>query len=909
MRLLGIFSCLIFFLVENFSLTQKNKHVEPGTQDILDLETKRNHNFYTLKRDKREDRDVRSYVSEYELDIEVTLPNSLTTGDLKGFLNRVNSNPILARDGSLNITQVLLTTVCEATHNKMLCSCEDGYSWPPTLCKSYPPCSIPSSNPNCNCIERLPTDDNVDYCSVPTNTLYGLCKINSEFTDEFLNIYSVVYKTYKNDFENALFEAYKAIEGFLSVKVTYIRKGSIVIDYEVRGIHIPLPEVLKATPKAAEVLRAKYPIEKGSFLITDSPVGCTDSSQGFVNENTLVNVPCSDGFAGFMTLICKKGKLEITKEKCISVHLMQFQQNLTASIVEQNLTQVAKNLSELLNRENIIRTAGNLGIIVTILRNISSLSLKNIDSSTMQDFIQTVSYILDFETLANWTLLLKDERDAGSRLLHSVENFSQQLDPDQLPLSISHNFIDWQGVKVSERDSGMDYNVTFNRMGFNITGSVLLPKEQIMKLPTNTPIVSIAYSTLGQLLPNNSDGNALVNGLVMSTIIKDRAQITDVSLTFEKINGSLREPQCVFWDYDGTYWTDTGCHPENETNKVVVCRCTHLTSFSILMSPTTPSDKTLTSITYIGIGISMASLVLCLVIEAVVWRHVTKHKIAFMRHVCIVNIAISLLIADIWFIIASALTQLTQSRFNSNAIENACVAATFFIHFFYLCLFFWMLILGLLILYRTIFVFHDNSKSSMLSITFSLGYLCPLIISVITIASTQPQIGYRRKDACWLNWNDSKSLLAFIIPAFLAVVLNIIIVLVVISKIRRPTIGERPVQEKSTIVQIGRSIVILTPLLGLTWIFGLLTVVYTALAFHIIFAVLNSLQGFFILLCGTLWDSKVLEALLYKFSFSRWSSQQTKNTSQNSSTDPMPKTFNNIFQKKKNCDMSTRASS
>ena len=57
-----------------------------------------------------------------------------------------------------------------------------------------------------------------------------------------------------------------------------------------------------------------------------------------------------------------------------------------------------------------------------------------------------------------------------------------------------------------------------------------------------------------------------------------------------------------------------------------------------------------------------------------------------MRHICIVNITASLLVADVWFIVAAAIH---DHHFPLN--ETACVAATFFIHFFYLSVFFWML--------------------------------------------------------------------------------------------------------------------------------------------------------------------------------------------------------------------------
>ncbi|CAI9589941.1 unnamed protein product, partial [Staurois parvus] len=115
----------------------------------------------------------------------------------------------------------------------------------------------------------------------------------------------------------------------------------------------------------------------------------------------------------------------------------------------------------------------------------------------------------------------------------------------------------------------------------------------------------------------------------------------------------------------------------------------------------------------------------------------------------------------------------------------------------------------------------------------------------------------------------------------------------------RPSVGDKPKkEEKSTLNHITKCILILTPLLGLTWAFGIGTMASTSIAIHGIFAALNSLQGLFILLFGCLMDKKVRDALLSRFSISRWSSQQTK-TSNLSSTDPvLAKRGINLFAKK-----------
>ncbi|KAJ8355632.1 hypothetical protein SKAU_G00184260 [Synaphobranchus kaupii] len=205
-------------------------------------------------------------------------------------------------------------------------------------------------------------------------------------------------------------------------------------------------------------------------------------------------------------------------------------------------------------------------------------------------------------------------------------------------------------------------------------------------------------------------------------------------------------------------------------------------------------------ITYIGVGISLGSLVLCLIIEAIVWTVVTRNNISYMRHVTIVNIAVSLLIANIWFIIGAAISDIDQET-----PVGPCSAATFFIHFFYLALFFWMLISGLLLFYHMVMVFSAMSKRKMMAIAFTVGYGAPLIIAAITVAVTAPQDGYfRRDDACWLNWFETKALLAFVIPALAIVFINFIILIVVLYKLLRREVGENQADDRNTLVVMAR---------------------------------------------------------------------------------------------------------
>uniref|UniRef100_A0A3Q2EE55 G-protein coupled receptors family 2 profile 2 domain-containing protein n=1 Tax=Cyprinodon variegatus TaxID=28743 RepID=A0A3Q2EE55_CYPVA len=274
---------------------------------------------------------------------------------------------------------------------------------------------------------------------------------------------------------------------------------------------------------------------------------------------------------------------------------------------------------------------------------------------------------------------------------------------------------------------------------------------------------------------------------------------------------------------------------ENET---IGCSCNHTTSFSILMSPHNPDHSELVIISFIGVGFSIASLIICLIIEGILWKTIGDNMTSYFRHISIINIAVSLLIANIWFIIVATIPKMKNAP--------VCTSVTFFIHFFYLALFFWMLASALLLLYRMISVFDGGlSKMSMLAIGFSLGYGAPLIIATITIAVTAPSNEYIRNNVCWLNWKDSKAMLGFVIPALLIVGVNLIILFVVISKMlmRRVSVNAAQTGERHVLMVIVRSLAVLTPFFGLTWGLGYGTMFAPENRWiHIAFAFFNSLQ-------------------------------------------------------------------
>ncbi|XP_043540283.1 adhesion G-protein coupled receptor F1-like, partial [Chiloscyllium plagiosum] len=322
-----------------------------------------------------------------------------------------------------------------------------------------------------------------------------------------------------------------------------------------------------------------------------------------------------------------------------------------------------------------------------------------------QNFLETVSSVISIASVNTWRILSntsQNNTNPSSQLLQSVENFNTRLKLQNNTLRIKENNLELSANRIVQQIDVSDFNVTFANFSAveysNLSANIFISSEEFSDA-ANATVISIAYPTWIDILPNTSTfgKNFLINSLVVTVTINVEKPI-NINMTFSPRNRTLdfNSAMCAFWDFSGNLWNDTGCESEIRGEEII-CHCQHLTSFSILMSPVTNKSPALSYITKIGVAISIGSLLITIIIEAIVWKHVTKNKTSYIRHVGILNIAVNLLVADVWFIVASAVEPGTP----------ACTAATFFIHFFYLALFFWMLTLGLLLVYRLLFPFHD----------------------------------------------------------------------------------------------------------------------------------------------------------------------------------------------------------
>ncbi|XP_032440378.1 adhesion G protein-coupled receptor F5-like isoform X1 [Xiphophorus hellerii] len=591
-------------------------------------------------------------------------------------------------------------------------------------------------------------------------------------------------------------------------------------------------------------------------------ITCKEPPYGIGLVGYKVWAPCGVGMVGNMTAVCmENGKYERKEDNCVLAPIQEMLDK-SKTLNDSTLPNFLEELRNVTvdNTGTVSVSPATINSIVTILNNVAStstlLTLPLTKKSTTY-ILETAGVLTSIESKGSWDKLNNKDKEnqnngstiqsTSSALLNLFESVSNNLVNESFTIETS--FI--------QLNKAMFEN--YFHHDFNFSVEIDIPAEAS---GGSHFITTIVFASMDNVLPPRNEDNSssmVINGKVV--LATTAAIIRNISITSGILNDTLGNPKCVFWNFtlfDGLGgWSDSGCSLLSHNSETISCSCNHLTSFSMLMSPDIIEDENIKDITIIGVGISMASLVICLITEALTWKKISTNTTSFLRHVSIINIAVSLLIANIWFIIGAYFTD--DSKKKSPAL---CAVVTFFIHLFYLAMFFWMLASGLLLLYRTVFVFEGGlSKTSMLVIGFVLGYAAPLVIAVTTMAVTVPSHKYVRENhGCWLNWEDSKALLAFVAPALVIVAINFLILLVVIYKMlrRREVRNAGQGKEQHVLVVIARSLAVLTPFFGLTWSLGIGTIIAPKnREINFAFTLCNSLQGCFIWVFGTLLDKKV----------------------------------------------------
>lgn len=244
-------------------------------------------------------------------------------------------------------------------------------------------------------------------------------------------------------------------------------------------------------------------------------------------------------------------------------------------------------------------------------------------------------------------------------------------------------------------------------------------------------------------------------------------------------------------------------------------------------------------ITYVGCGVSIACLFATLLV------YLAFESLSTERHKIHMNLALALMLAQSLFL----------TGVNAIGHKTLCRVLAVCLHYLFSAVFTWMCVEGFHLYVMILSVFRADSVK--MKYYYLTGWGIPVII-VGLAASIHPE-GYGTIKSCWLSIDD-QFIWVFLAPVVLVIVVNFMVLVAVIKVVANSALPSRANTDFGNVKAGVKSAVVLLPLLGVSWVFGLLTLNEKMIAFQYIFAFSTSFQGMFIFLAHCVGSSDVRSA-------------------------------------------------
>uniref|UniRef100_A0A9J8D214 Adhesion G-protein coupled receptor G2 n=1 Tax=Cyprinus carpio carpio TaxID=630221 RepID=A0A9J8D214_CYPCA len=601
---------------------------------------------------------------------------------------------------------------------------------------------------------------------------------------------------------------------------------------------------------------------KGSpSIVIPLNVSCNSSAPTFTNSTTTPPSFTSTSLSNTSTINATVSTTE-------SVNVTTSPANVTAS--------VSTTMSGTLDAEGLLKLSANSSSLNTsqvdqILSQLESLlSGPNISLALANTSVNIVNNLLDVP-VAVMTPFSKRAigvvDTVGLKLV--VSGTSQSIVSQSLALAVkkvdgtnfqetSFSLIEASSVQIRSNPS-METENMMVQVRSTPLGSVTLPASLTQNLTAEqqrlASRVQFNFFQKSTFFQDKALGERKINSGIVSSSVANLS----ISGLQKKVLITLRNTgpipanyvaSCVFWDFGlnggSGGWSSFGCDVLNSSAEETQCACSHLTSFGILLdiSKTTISGlhaEILTYITYIGCGLSaiFLSVTLLTYLAFGKLRKDIPSKI-------LIQLCLALLLLNLVFLLDAWLALYPDA-------VGLCISTAFFLHYFLLASFTWMALEAVQMYLALVKVFNTYITRFMVKIGLA-GWGIPLVVVIIVIAINKDHYGlvtYGRyasgatDDFCWIK-NDIVFYVAVVAYFCLVFLLNFtmfIVVLIQLCRIKQQ--NPHNVQNRSSWQEM-RSVAGLTVLLGLAWGFAFFAWGPVNLPFMYLFAIFNTLQGFFI---------------------------------------------------------------
>ncbi|KAG6930377.1 adhesion G protein-coupled receptor G2, partial [Chelydra serpentina] len=514
------------------------------------------------------------------------------------------------------------------------------------------------------------------------------------------------------------------------------------------------------------------------------------------------------------------------------------------------------------NLSNITHTTINPSEVESIISQMeSALSAQKIEPKVARAMVNTISNLLNapFSLLSPMSKRIINIVDAiGLKLNFSTESIN--FTSPALALAVTKvNSSNFSKISFAVQDSS-DLQIALGTQApINSVGAIALPSSLLTNLPSeDMPLASrIIFNFFEKTTPfqdSSLENLSLISNVISSSVanltLSDLKANVTVTLQNTMPTQDNLKVRCAFWDLnkngDKGGWSYEGCMVKERRANETVCTCNHLTSFGVLLDlsrdTTLPPIQTLilTFITYIGCGLSAIFLSVTLVTYIAFEKIRRDYPSKILIQLCAALLLLNLVfLLDSWIALYN--------------IRGLCITVAVFLHYFLLVSFTWMGLEAFHMYLALVKVFNTYVRKYILKFCI-VGWGVPLLVVGIVLAITPNNYGpgsYGKfpngspDEFCWINNNIVFyiTVVGYFCMIFLLNVGMFIVVLIQLCRIKKK---KQLGTQRKTSIQDLRSVAGLTFLLGITWGFAFFAWGPVNLIFMYLFAIFNTLQGFFI---------------------------------------------------------------
>ncbi|XP_019731076.1 adhesion G-protein coupled receptor D2 isoform X1 [Hippocampus comes] len=508
-------------------------------------------------------------------------------------------------------------------------------------------------------------------------------------------------------------------------------------------------------------------------------------------------------------------------------------------------------------------------------------------ASIATDYVKMSSEMLEPHVAQQWIGLTDDGINMGPfTIISTIDNLTETL-ADVLSAEGKSFFLSTKNINVFIRNhkltetsccqSFKPSDISSSTVSGNDKDELLIPDSELQRIQKlghkDVMFIHTHYSHLNEIVSGaaqpfqsqHENTKRILSGHLASAVISatlrdaSKAQTIPVAVKYTLSSSHVMEyaqrfsPVCAFWNFSlmnnhTSGWSTDGCSVIFAGSGVTSCVCNHTTNFAVLMNYLKPKwspeeELILTKLTFIGSGASLCALVVTLMLFTILdiprSDRTSIHK----------NLFIALIFAQVILLCSGS------------AIHNkvACTLVAALLHLFFMAAFSWMLVEGLLLWSKVVAV--NLSEERHMKYYYLIGWGLPVLIVTITLASASEK--YLADGYCWLSVQNGV-IWGFAGPVIFIIMVNVMVltrvVVITISTAKRRSmmlaVGASPVEQTYEQVRAAvKAVLVLLPILGLTWLCGVLVPFSIVMAY--IFILLNSLQGLFIFLIYGVYNTEV----------------------------------------------------